>query len=29
MMEWNDLKEYDKLLRIIDIGTHHISFHDF
>jgi hypothetical protein len=25
----NDLDVYDKLLRIIDTGTHHIKFHDF
>jgi hypothetical protein len=29
MVEWNDLYVYDKLLRIIDTGTHHIKFHDF
>jgi hypothetical protein len=29
MVEWNDLEVYDKLLRIIDTGTHHIKFHDF
>jgi hypothetical protein len=29
MVEWNDLDVYDKLLRIIDTGTHHIKFHDF
>jgi hypothetical protein len=28
MVEWNDLDVYDKLLRIIDTGTHHIKFHD-
>jgi hypothetical protein len=26
MVEWNDLDVYDKLLRIIDTGTHHIGF---
>jgi hypothetical protein len=25
MVEWNDLDVYDKLLRIIDTGTHHIK----
>jgi hypothetical protein len=29
MVEWYDLDVYDKLLRIIDMGTHHIKFHDF
>jgi hypothetical protein len=29
MVEWNDLDAYDKLLRVIDTGTHHIKFHDF
>jgi hypothetical protein len=26
MVERNDLDVYDKLLRIIDTGTHHINF---
>jgi hypothetical protein len=29
MVEQNDFDVYDKLLRIIDKGTHHIKFHDF
>jgi hypothetical protein len=29
MVEWNDLDVYDKVLRTIDTGSHHIKFHDF
>jgi hypothetical protein len=29
LVEWDDLDVYDKLLRVINTGTHHVVFYDF